>query len=442
MKYILIILLFWTNFVHAATRYVDSDFTGTSTGTITNPYKTLSAALSASGNGDIILLKRGTVYTNGQVNWNLSGVTLDAYGTGAKPVFKGNGSTLNALFYLASADNNTFRNFIIIDSTIAQNDLVSMSKIQRSFYFDTGASGNVIDNCEIYRTGVALYTPGNNNTIQYSIMRYGKMIVNTPGGVDDYGANGVILEGDNNRVMFCIITDMYAESLDFGFDGGGIEFFNNNATTNGCMIFGNFIYNCNGLTEMGTSNTGEIANDTFAYNVLINNENAAYLQTSGSFASTISGIKFYNNTFVHNSAGRLSETRMFAKASGAAQTNAIELKNNIFYLNANSMDMVQSGAFTSGQFAHTNNLYFFGTGSTANYTLDGTEQTTSAQIWVSQSGAAQNWNYNIGATSPARNLGTIIFPIDITGQPSTTDVGAYAYRTGITTFRSLLKFIQ
>ena len=60
MRYLIAILLFWTNFVHAANQYVDPSFTGTSNGTITNPWKSLSAVNQSTLNtGDSLLLKRG-----------------------------------------------------------------------------------------------------------------------------------------------------------------------------------------------------------------------------------------------------------------------------------------------------------------------------------------------------------------------------------------------
>ncbi len=46
------------------------------------------------------------------------------------------------------------------------------------------------------------------------------MINNTPGGVDDYGAVGVVLANSNNEVSYNRFIDCKAASYDFGVDGG------------------------------------------------------------------------------------------------------------------------------------------------------------------------------------------------------------------------------
>ena len=110
MRYLIAILLFWTNFVHAANQYVDPSFTGTSNGTITNPWKSLSAVNQSTLNtGDSLLLKRGQNFTSGQFSINRSNIVIGAYGTGANPLLWGNGNTVAYLLYVNARTNVTIR---------------------------------------------------------------------------------------------------------------------------------------------------------------------------------------------------------------------------------------------------------------------------------------------------------------------------------------------
>src|SRR5207247_4087486 len=52
-----------------------------------------------------------------------------------------------------------------------------------------------------------------------------KMSVNTPGGYDDSGAFGVLLNGDRNEVAYNHISGSVAFSYDYGQDGAAVEIY-------------------------------------------------------------------------------------------------------------------------------------------------------------------------------------------------------------------------
>lgn len=92
MKYLLTILFFWTNFVHATNYYVSSSTgsnsnAGTSTGAAWLTLSKVVSSLSSINSGDSVLLERGgTFYISASVLLTKSGVKFGTYGVGARPI--------------------------------------------------------------------------------------------------------------------------------------------------------------------------------------------------------------------------------------------------------------------------------------------------------------------------------------------------------------------
>ena len=96
-----VILLLLANFAQATNFYVSEGAAGTNSGTLANPWTSVASINQAvMGSGDSLLFERGKKYTSGQITITKSNVVWGAYGTGAKPLFWGNGSTRAYLFYL------------------------------------------------------------------------------------------------------------------------------------------------------------------------------------------------------------------------------------------------------------------------------------------------------------------------------------------------------
>lgn len=85
-----IFLLFWAVICHATTYYVSASATGSGNGLSTGAPWTFAQVKSAFlGTGTIVNFNRGDTFVGSFQNFNASGVTFQAYGTGANPIFTG-----------------------------------------------------------------------------------------------------------------------------------------------------------------------------------------------------------------------------------------------------------------------------------------------------------------------------------------------------------------
>ncbi len=450
MKNILLIFfLFLTNFVNATNFYVDAGHPGTNSGTLSNPWTSISSINQSSINaGDSLLFRAGDTFT-GTFTFTRSGssgspIVISRYGTGANPKFTGTGSTITGLFVLSNRSWVVFDRLTITDPSIDLNDSSEVSKIQRGFIFQSGTTNCTIQNCFIELCGVAAYFPSGGNTMSGCEVTNLRMVVSSGSG--DYGANPLVIESSNNTVTRNYFHDCIAQSVEFGYDGGAVEFYAGGISGN--VVTYNRIENCLVLSEFGSGSGGTISNTVYAYNRLINNGCTFYVNTSGGFAVSISNIQLYNNTIVEQRQNVVGDTYMIGLQTAVGTAGQIVIKNNIFYLRA-GIDVCRSGQFTGSQLTHTNNLYNLGSGSVLNFTLGVTEVSSTNNIWVQQSNSnAILWDYQLLSTSLARGLGVNVgYSSDYAGRPVPTagtvyDAGIYQYQSGQTSVTTKgIKFI-
>lgn len=399
--YLLSLFLCFTLATQATTYYVDANSTSsTQNGSLANPWKTLSQ-VSSNQNlfqpGDFVLFKRGGTYTGtfyptrgGSASAPL---TYGAYGTGAKPKFTGTGSKIGYLFYVNDKSYITFRDLWITDPSIDNNDRSIDAKIQRAFTFDQSSTNCKIIACDIHLVGVAGYFIGGTHTMDSCDVGNLRMVVDTdqgyqPGNDDDYGANPLVISSSNNTITHNYFHDCWATSYDYDYDGGAIEFYGSG--TNNNFIGYNTIYDCIGLSEI----TGNSANNTFAYNKLINNGSLFYFQSG----ATYSGYKFYNNVVIENSSPRVPESRLIG---GSLGSSAVLMKNNIFHLTTGT-----DVAGSANGITHEDNIYKLSNNSVVGFTLGSSEMTTTAAIFTNTSAASPlQWNFAPVSGSPAIDFG-------------------------------------
>ena len=438
MKNILLIFfLVLTNFVNATNFYVDSSTTlTTQNGSISTPWKTLTQVnsnMSQFQPGDIISFRKGYSYS-GQLMVARSGtaaspIIFNSYGTGEMPKFIGTGSRLTSLVYISNRQYIVFDGIEVTDPTISPTDRTIQSKIERAFYLDGSTANVTIRNCTISLAGVGVYFVGGNNTLLNCTIENLRMVVNTnDGGFDDYGANPVVISSANNRILGNRFLNCWANSYDFTYDGGAVEFFGPN--TNNNVISYNTMEDNNGLVEFGSSNGGTSTGNVFSYNKLINNGSLFYINNSGPFSITASNIQFYNNVIVETVAQRLNESFLFSMASSSSTAGIAVMKNNIFWVTT-GIDLARAGQFTGAQLTHkSNHIYRSSTASAINFTLDPTELllSTSSNVFKSTIGNPVDWNYEpLSATSIQVNAGETIAgqTRDFNGDPlyNNTDIG-------------------
>jgi hypothetical protein len=313
----------------AASYYVDNTSgsdsnSGTSSAA---PWKSLSKVNSTTFRaGDTINFKRGSVWT-GNLRIQNSGtsasrITYRAYDTGAAPRIKNPGVTYGRCIDV-TGNWNVVQDFLLTDAHEA------------GIFIASGAGRNIIHNNEITAAGTGVMVSGQYNLITENYVHDLKMVVNTPGGDNDYGAVCFWLYAGNNEISYNRGINCIAPSYDYGYDGGFVEVFNQGDNT---YVHHNWAENTNGFFELGGD--GSAQNVTVAYNVMVNTAGAVCIHTD---TIGVANFKFDNNTFVATGG---SGDRVFECTNDLSM---LRVRNNIFYSN---LQIANNGNFT-----HTNNLY-------------------------------------------------------------------------------------
>jgi hypothetical protein len=341
-------------------------------------------------------------------------IYFGTYGTGQKPTFWGTGATINSLVTLTTCTNIRFDGWNVSDTTISFTDRTIQAKIKIVFTLQTSTTGTLIKNITMDRIGYGVYITSSSRgqTIDSCDIGNLRMIRNTPKTInadDDYGGVPIQISSRNNIVTNNYFHDCWSQSFDYGFDGGGIEFFEEGDTISGNRIMYNTFYDNNGTLEHGSNSDGiarfPIQNNTFAYNKVINCSSLIYYNNNGQYRTKLRNLMVYNNVIVQTTASRTGTTRMIGMAIADTTYNIATLKNNIFRI-SNGAAVARSTVFAGTQLIHTNNVYQLTNGSVTNYALTPTEISTLAVIWINTMSANPiNWDYRLTPSSPAISRG-------------------------------------
>jgi hypothetical protein len=363
----------------ATSYYVDSVAgSDSNSGTSSDrPWRTLSPVRShAFAPGDTIHLKKGSSWSGGLVI-SKSGtegnpITFTTYGTGNRPV-------------ITNADG--WANVEIKGSWIVLEGLLLRDTPEAGVAIS--GSRNVVRDIEVTNAGSGVTVRGTYNLVTQSYFHDLKMVKNTPGGDDDYGAVGVWLHAANNEVSYNRMINLRAPSYDYGYDGGGVELYGSNVDNN--YIHHNYIENSEGIIEIG-GRSGSAANNIVAHNIFVNNHGRVLtVHLSGTYGSTVSNFRFEHNTIVESNANSLGLFWFSATPS----SSAINMRNNIFYKNGGSVS-------NRDGYAHSHNLYYLTGGATLGGISLGANEQIADPRFVSISGR----DFRLQADSPAIDRGT------------------------------------
>lgn len=402
----LLIFLIQKNDVLATKYYVDASSTSSSAnGSLTSPWKTIAQVNTGSSvllPGDTVLFKRGQIYV-GKLNIAKSGTATNPivytnYGTGDLPEFT---NTASGVITFYSKQYVVIDGIKITDRTISATDHTVQAKISYAVIIDNSPNCT-IKNSDISLVGVAIeITGGSNNTLVTGNYFHNlRMVRNTVGGDDDYGANPMVVGSSNNTITNNRFEECWGTSYDYGFDGGAVEFFG--TTMNDNKIMYNTAINCNGFIEIGSSTNGSASNNIIAYNKVINCGILGVYQNGATFSVTVNNLQYYNNTVVETVKQYAKPSVLFWMA-GTGNPGMVVVKNNIFWLSSGVN--VASSKFNTGQMIHTNNIYRMTSG-TLGITPDVTElQSTNANLFTNVTGNPDQWDYSLNSTSPAINFG-------------------------------------
>ena len=243
------------------------------------PIQSLARASGLQLNaGDQVLLQRGASFSGKLAVWR-SGtagapITIGAYGSGAKPVVTG-------------------------DCLEVGGSYITMTDFTVSYCNTNGiwsdGTGNVITNVEAVHNvhGIDVGEHAQNNKVVRNYLHHNdRMAPNTPGTFDDYGAVGVVVQGDNTEVAYNTITDNWAASADFGTDGSAVEIYGGIGT----LVHHNTASNNRTFTELGNNRS---ADTTYAYNQVTSSlRDTEFLITRGDadFFGPIRGTVAVNNS--------------------------------------------------------------------------------------------------------------------------------------------------
>lgn len=395
-----------------------------------NPWKTLDQVSNASTAflpGDTVFFSRGKTYT-GKLNIMSSGdasapIVFTSYGIGEMPELD---NTLTHIIKISNKEYIIIDGFKIIDRSVHATDHNKLANTTYAIVLENSANCTII-NCDISLVGIGISISGNsigtkvhNNRI-YNL----RMLRNTIGGNDDFGATAIVLASSNISVTNNYFEDCWGTSYDYLYEGGTVEFFGDKVNNN--LIAYNTAINNNGFIKIGSISNGISNNNIIAYNKLINCGYLAILQDTGLYRTRINNIQFYNNTVVETIQQLRKPSALFWMP-GDGVAGMVAVKNNIFWLSSGIN--VASAKFDSGSMLHTHNIYRLSNGS-AGISLHDTEFFSPlASIFTSITGNPINWNYKLKRGSSAIDFGTSVgLKHDFDGISifDSPDAGAFEY---------------
>jgi len=296
-------------------------------------WRSLNAVNSRSFSpGDVIGFNRGTSYYGG-LRISSSGsasqpIFFTAYGSGAAPVFSNAPTGYTSSVYL---DGNyvVVENFKMIDAMEAG--------------IKVSGTHNIVRKNEMTNVGIGALAMGKFNYFEGNFVHDGKLVVNTPGGDDDYGANGFSVSSSDNEFAFNKCQNCRAPSYDYGSDGGMFELWGTNGIDN-TYIHHNIAIDTNGFFETGGDPGSSARNVRIAYNEIINSGFGG-IHAGGTFGIAVSNMLVENNTVVDSYAGGT----LFWVYAGTVAPSAVTFRNNIIQTPA-------SNVFPS-DFTRSNNIY-------------------------------------------------------------------------------------
>ena len=355
--------------------------------------------------GDVINFACGSTFYGGLViddsGTEGNPITFQAYGSGDKPVFSNSGAWS--------------RSITINASWVVVKDLLLRDAAEFGVRISENANHNVVQGCEATGVGIGVGIYGQYNLVTHSYFHDLKMVNNTPGGDDDYGAYAIGIYNSNNEISYNAMKRCRAPSYDYGQDGGVIEFFN---TVSGAYIHHNWAEDNNGFLEAGG---GAVKDSRVAYNVSLNNGTFAWVHLSGTFAADVENLRVENNTIVETAPATNGNTYEVFGFSATPNANTFILRNNIFYVNDYAYLSSKSG------YSHDHNIFYFMQSRTQLGTSLGTGDKLADPQFVNPAG-----DFNLRAGSPAIDAGVDLGyskDFDNKSVPAgrAPDIGAFEY---------------
>lgn len=401
--------------------YIDPNtHTSIFNGSILNPLKSIGQLDAIKlFPGDTIFFKRGATFI-GVLNIRFSGteklpIVYTNYGMGDLPKFT---TLASNLINFLSVQYVVLNGIQILDYTINPNDHYTKANISSAINLNA-SNYCTISSCDISLVGIGITisNASNFNSVVQNYIHHLRMVRNTPktiNGNDDYGANGIVVKSSNNHIVNNVFEECWANSYDYNFDGGAIEFYG--AVLNNNKIMGNTVVNCNGFIEIGSGVNGICDNTLIAYNKVINSAGTGTFQTTGSFAIQVNNFQYYNNNFIETIRQFTKPYYLFYSSQRMPPIGMLVIKNNIFWLSS-GINIFPS-YFNNASLVHNYNFYRMSTGFVG-LPLNNFEMfSNNTELFINTTGFPKYWDYNLVNDAPAINAGvTVGLTKDFSGAP-------------------------
>jgi hypothetical protein len=361
--------------------------------------------------GDVIHFRRGSTWSGGLTIDDAgapdSPISFTTYGQGKRPVITNPGNRYNRTVGI-----EVEASWIIVEGLLIRD------VYEAGIHIADGANHNIIRDVEITNAGGGVGIDGQHNLVTRCYIHDLNMIINTPGGNNDYGAVGVWIYDSYNEVSYNRMVNCKASCYDYGTDGGAVEWWSKWGSIEGSYVHHNWSSNNNGFLEVG-SRGGTVRDNMVAYNVSVNDDWFALFSLTGSFATQVHDFRIENNTIIQQ--GAASDWSCCALVlNGRATPDAIMLRNNIFYLENWSLSHNYG-------FGHQHNIYSLHGKAELGLT-PGVGEIEADPRFVDR----ESQNYHLRPDSPAIDAGLDLgHPRDHAGHPvpvgRAPDIGAFEY---------------
>jgi hypothetical protein len=359
--------------------------------------------------GSVVLFKRGSSWTGALVidESGMEGdpIVFSTYGAGDRPTFSNPTSASNGRVIVIDADWVVVEGLLVRDAT------------RDGVYITEGSNHNVVRDIEATDVGIGIGVRGQYNLVTHNYVHDLHMVVNTPGGHDDYGAVGVLLQNSHNEIAYNRMVNCIAASYDFGVDGGGIEWWGN---ADGNNVYRNWVAQSAGFLEIGG---GSARDTTVAYNVSFNNGRFSHIHLAGQFRSILQNFRLENNVIVEVTSDQSGAQVL--SFTGTPTANAFRLRNNVFYIDG--LAIVSSVSTLT----HDHNLYYLSGGTALGFHL-GSDEIFADPLFVDLAGG----DFHLLAQSPAIDRGVDLgytrdFEDETVPQGAAPELGAFEYNPGL-----------
>jgi len=392
-------------------------------------WKSLTRARTAAlAPGDRLLFKRGCTWTGPlYLDWNGGSerpIVIDAYGSGYLPIVQ------NAQYDVIIRGTNLLIQNLATRGTPQSYDTGCQNQPkgwQIGFRFEASAAYNTLRFAQAtgLTHGVKVTSGANHITIVNNVFAGNNLMytVDASNPSNDAGANGIVLEGDDNEIAYNQISGSDACSFDFGRDGSAIEVYGGQRN----RVHHNIATNNATFTELGTARS---ADNSFAYNLVTSSTvKANFLVTEGAGGGRgpVLRTTAYNNTVYLT-----SPTSAAINCDGGCVTDILTLKNNIIWSEGKI-------GYTDQPCDEANNLFWKADGNPGIFFPTPSNKSPTSKIANPQliKASVCGGDFRLGASSPARDAGTSEsfqagFGVDLAGvtvpQGVAVDIGAYEYK--------------